>query len=153
VDKNWGSVSADFGDIYESQGGKLEVCWGIGCRSVPARSHLSRTKRGNVLWLNRCFKLEEHEIVDGMEHHLILEGPRKPGDNSETIHVICDSSKVDSNWELKFNLSDDLPLLFSGWTFYVNGYSDMKGGYIVATGFSIAGNLVCHQALSKRTSK
>jgi hypothetical protein len=99
------------------------------------------------------FKLEEHEIVDGMQHHLYFSHPETNEKDANMIDVHIGPSVINSNWELIFFLPDELPLHLGRCEFFVNGHSAMKGSFIVATGFTVASNIVCHQALSKRTSK
>jgi hypothetical protein len=96
------------------------------------------------------FKLEEHELVEGMQHHLYFAHPETNQKDSKMVDVHLGPSAVNSNWELIFNLPDEFPLHMGRCEWFVNGHSDMKGSYIVATGFTVANNIVCHQALSKR---
>jgi hypothetical protein len=96
------------------------------------------------------FKLEEHEIVDGMQHFLFFSHPETNQKDAKMVEIPLGPSMINSNWELIFKFPGEIPLHLGRCEFFVNGHSVMKGSYIVATGFSVANNIVCHQALSKR---
>jgi hypothetical protein len=92
------------------------------------------------------FRMEEHEIFDGMNYLLNLIPPKNPDAKLPTNVIVVGPSMVDSNWELKFKLPDSMPAPLD---FFVNGHHPMKGDCVVASGFSIGPGISCHQAMTK----
>jgi hypothetical protein len=102
------------------------------------------------------FKLEEHEIVDEMQHYVIFVGPTAHDTGLSRQIINSETSKVNSKWILKFKIPEKVlgNLHLGQWDFIVLGEGDKKltrPDYIVASGFSNAMHFVCHQALAKRT--
>lgn len=96
------------------------------------------------------FKLEEHEFVDEMVHHIVFEGPKEK-DKPEKVTITSGESRVGSQWNLKFKIPEEVKLHTGTWTFIVISEPfQTKGQYITATGFSYGMDLVCHQAITKR---
>jgi hypothetical protein len=98
------------------------------------------------------FRLEEHEIVDGMEYVLEINGPKMDGDKKVDASFGCGAKKVNSEWILKYQIPDAVQLHLGVYTFIVFNSNTVikKGDYVIATGFVHGNRFVCHQAMTKQ---
>lgn len=97
------------------------------------------------------FKLEEHEMVDDMNHYAMFTGPKTNEKDAEKVIINSPSAKIGPQWNLKIQVPESVQPHLGRWEFVVIGEPiQTHGQRIIASGFSFGTDFVCHQAISKR---
>jgi len=79
------------------------------------------------------FLLEEHEIVEEMEHHIYFDQPETNAKDAKRVQLSAGPARVNSEWVLKFKVPEQLQLHVGQVNFYVSGNHPLKGNYIIAS--------------------